>query len=218
MEKCDLKQFEKIKELMGDLEEDELMALSDNMLDNDPTVDEANRFISACQEGMDIIGERFQSGEYFVGDLIYAGELLMDILNKFKPVIGSEEAKSAGTILLGTVKGDLHDIGKNIFGSMSEAAGFKVVDIGVDQTIESFTEKIKEIKPDIVGLSGVLTLAIDSMKETIAGFSEAGVREDIKVIIGGVPVSKDVCEHVGADAFTTNAAEGVNICKDFMGI
>jgi methanogenic corrinoid protein MtbC1 len=218
MEKFDLKQYEKIKELMGDLEEDELMGRVDNLLEQNTTTDEANSFISACQEGMDIIGERFQSGEYFVGDLIYAGELLMDILSKFKPVIGSEETEAVGTILLGTVKGDLHDIGKNIFRSMSEAAGFKIVDIGVDQSIDSFTEKIKEVKPDIVGLSGVLTLAIESMKDTINGFKEAGLRDDIKIIVGGAPVSRTVCEYVGADAFTTNAAEGVNICKKFMGV
>lgn len=119
-----------------------------------------------------------------------------------------------GTILLGTVHGDLHDIGKNIFKSMSEAAGFEVVDIGIDVKIEEFVAKAKEIKPQIIGMSGVLTLAIDSMKETVDALKVEGI--DAKIVIGGNPVTKETCAFVGADAFTTNAAEGVKICQEWL--
>lgn len=208
--------WEELTEKMGDLEEDEIMEIIDNFIESSPTAEEGQEVISACQQGMNIIGKRFEEGEYFVGDLIFAGELLTDAINKLKPIIGSQSEGSAGTILLGTVQGDLHDIGKNIFKSMTEAAGFKVVDIGIDQPVSAFVEKAKEVKPDVIGMSGVLTLALDSMKDTVDGLKEAGLRDDIKIIIGGNPVSKESCELIGADAFTTNAAEGVKICKEWV--
>jgi len=128
--------------------------------------------------------------------------------------LGSGAAVQIGTILLGTVQGDLHDIGKNIFRSMSEATGFEVVDLGIDVKVDAFVKKALEIKPQIVGMSGVLTLAVNSMKETVAALKAAGV--NAKVIIGGNPVTQKVSEFVGADAFTTNAAEGVKICQSWM--
>ena len=112
--------------------------------------------------------------------------------------------------------GDLHDIGKNIFRSMAEAAGFEVHDIGIDQPAEAFVNKVKEVNPEIVGMSGVLTLALESMKDTVDAFKAAGIRDNIKVIIGGNPVTKEACEQIGADAFTTNAAEGVKICQSWV--
>jgi methanogenic corrinoid protein MtbC1 len=112
------------------------------------------------------------------------------------------------------VHGDLHDIGKNIFKSMSEAAGFKVVDIGIDVEVDTFVEKAKEVNPQIIGMSGVLTLAIDSMKDTVDALKAAGV--SAKIIIGGNPVTKEASEFVGSDAFTTNAAEGVKICQAWV--
>ncbi len=133
-----------------------------------------------------------------------------------KPVLGSGSDAKVGTILVGTVSGDLHDIGKNIFKSMSEAAGFEVYDLGVDQLASTFVEKVKELKPDIVGLSGILTLALDSMKVTVDSLKEAGLRDSVKIIIGGNPVNRETCLKIGADTFTTNAAEGVKICQGWV--
>ncbi|NLM53010.1 MAG: cobalamin-binding protein, partial [Firmicutes bacterium] len=118
--------------------------------------------------------------------------------------------------VLGTVHGDLHDIGKNIFRSMAEAAGFEVHDIGIDQPPSAFVDKVKEVNPDIVGMSGVLTLALESMKNTVDALKEAGIRDRVKIIIGGNPVTKEACVQIGADAFTTNAAEGVKICQRWV--
>ena len=137
----------------------------------------------------------------------------IDIL---KPVLKGAETEKAGKIVLGTVKGDLHDIGKNIFKNMAEIAGFEVYDIGIDQPASAFVEKIKEVNPDIIGMSGVLTLALDSMKDTVEAIKSAGLRDNVKVIIGGNPVTKEACEAIQADAFTTNAAEGVKICKEWV--
>lgn len=199
---------------MSDLEDEEVMNILEKFIKTNPSADEGKEVIAACQQGMGIVGKRFEEGEYFVGDLIFSGELITDVVNKLKPIIGGDPNVNAGTILLATVKGDLHDIGKNIFKSLSEAAGFKVVDLGIDQSANDFVEKAKELKPDIIGMSGVLTLAIDSMKDTVIALKAAGI--GAKVIIGGNPVTKETCEFVGADAFTTNAAEGVKICQGWV--
>jgi methanogenic corrinoid protein MtbC1 len=208
--------LKKITELIGNLEEEEVLDILNEFVASNPSEEDAQKVVSACQEGMAVVGELFESGEYFVGDLIFAGELLSEAIDALKPVIGSGSSAKIGKIVIGTVHGDLHDIGKNIFKSMSEAAGFEVIDLGIDQPVGAFIDKVKEVSPEIVGLSGVLTLALEAMKDTVDGLSEAGLRDSVKVIIGGNPVTKEACEHIGADAFTTNAAEGVKICQRWM--
>lgn len=203
-----------LTQAVGDLEEELVMELLNDFVQTNPTEPEAQEAIAACQAGMAIVGDLFEKGEYFVGDLIFAGELLTESINLLKPVLGSGETAIAGTLVLGTVHGDLHDIGKNIFKSMSEAAGFVVVDLGIDVAPEVFVQTAKENKGCIIGMSGVLTLAIDSMKETVEALKAAGV--DSKIIIGGNPVTKESCEYVGADQYTTNAAEGVKICQGWV--
>lgn len=211
-----LTDWKHLTEAVGELDEEKVLEILEKFVAESPTENEGQRAIAACQQGMEIVGKYFESGEYFVGDLIFAGELLSQSIEVLKPVIGSSTNKKVGKIVLGTVHGDLHDIGKNIFRSMSEAAGFEVHDLGIDQPKENFINKVKEIKPDIVGMSGVLTLAIEAMKETVEGLKEAGLRDDVKIIIGGNPVTQEVCDHVGADSFTTNAAEGVKTCQGWV--
>lgn len=203
-----------LTQTLGELEEDDVLDMLKEFVATNPSEEEALEAVAACQAGMATVGELFESGDYFVGDLIFAGELLTEAINVLKPALGGSGSANAGTILLGTVHGDLHDIGKNIFKSMSEAAGFEVVDIGIDVEIDTFVAKAKEVNPQIIGMSGVLTLAIDSMKETVEAIKAAGV--PAKIIIGGNPVTKEACEFVGSDAFTTNAAEGVKICQAWV--
>jgi dimethylamine corrinoid protein len=205
-----------LKQAVGDLDEEMVLDMLNEFLKTNPSEEEAQRVVNACQQGMGIVGDLFDRGEYFVGDLIFAGEVLTSAIDVLKPVIGSSESEKVGTIVLGTVEGDLHDIGKNIFKSMAEAAGFEVHDLGIDVGVDTFVEKVRELKPQIVGMSGVLTLAIDAMKYTIDALKEAGLKEDVKVIIGGNPVTKEACDLVGADAFTTNAAEGIKICQGWV--
>ena len=203
-----------LTQVLGDLDDEQVMEMLKDFAATNPTEAEALEAVAACQGGMAIVGELFEKGEYFVGDLIFAGELLTGAINILKPALGGSGSANVGTILLGTVHGDLHDIGKNIFKSMAEAAGFEVVDLGIDVDVEEFVKQAQEVKPQIIGMSGVLTLAIDSMKETIDALRVAGV--DSKIVIGGNPVTKEACEFVGADAFTTNAAEGVKICQGWV--
>lgn len=205
-----------LTEAVGELEEDQVMEILQEFISSNPTEEQAQEAIAACQSGMEIVGSRYESGEYFVGDLIFSGELLSESIQMLKPIISSTSDKKIGSIVLGTVKGDLHDIGKNIFRTLAEASGFLVHDLGIDQSADAFLEKAKELAPDIIGMSGVLTLAIDTMKDVVDVFKEAGLRDNVKIIIGGNPVTKEACEYVNADAYTTNAAEGVKICQRWV--
>ncbi|HHV65304.1 MAG TPA: cobalamin-binding protein [Peptococcaceae bacterium] len=208
--------LEALTAAVGDLNEDELLRMLNEFVATNPSPEEAQAVVTACQRGMAIVGDLFENGEYFVGDLIFAGELLTQSIDILKPVIGSSNSTTIGKIVLGTVEGDLHDIGKNIFRSMAEAAGFIVYDLGIDVKPQAFVEKVQEVQPDIVGMSGVLTLALESMKNTVEALKKAELKKDVKIIIGGNPVTSDFAQMIGADAATNNAAEGVKICQNWV--
>jgi methanogenic corrinoid protein MtbC1 len=207
---------EALKQALGDLEEEDVRSLLDEFLAGDPSVEEANQIVEACQKGMEIVGDHFEEGTYFVGDLMYAAQILTGSLDRIKPIMDANINKTVkGIIVLGTVSGDIHDIGKNIFKALAEAAGFTVVDIGIDQPASAFIDAIKVTGAKIVGLSGVLTLSIASMKEVIEGLKTAGFRSSVKVVIGGNAVSAEACEFVGADFWSKNAAASVKKCLEY---
>ncbi|GBF32595.1 methyltransferase corrinoid protein [Desulfocucumis palustris] len=208
--------MQELTKAVGDLDEKKVLGLLNEFVASNPSPQDTAMVVSACQQGMAIVGDLFDAKEYFVGDLIFAGELLTSAIDILKPVMGGENTAKIGKMVLATVQGDLHDIGKNIFKSMSEAAGFEVYDLGIDAPASAFVEKVKEVNPEIVGMSGVLTLALDSMKNTVEALKEAGLRDGVKLIIGGNPVTEEACNMIGADAFTTNAAEGVKICQGWV--
>lgn len=205
-----------LTQALGDLDGEAMEKMLNEFVASNPGEAEVNSVVEACQQGMAIVGDLFGKKEYFVGDLIYAGELLNNALGILKPVIGEASSEKIGIMVLGTVEGDLHDIGKNIFKGMMEAAGFEVYDLGIDIPAGVFVEKVKELKPQIVGMSGLLTLTLGAMKATVDALTAAGVRDGIKIILGGSPVTDDACRHIGADAFTVNAAEGVKICQEWV--
>ena len=202
--------FENLAVAMGELDEDtvkELLAQVDS-------VDAANSAMEACQKGMDTVGKLFEEGEYFVGDLIYAGELMTDAVEVLKPYLaGAESTGSKHKMILCTVKDDLHDIGKNIVRSMLEANGFDVLDLGIDCPPSRVVETAKAEGIKIVALSGVLTLALDSMKATVEAIKAAGL--DCKVIIGGAPVSAEACRNIGADEWAHSPQKTVSVCKEW---
>jgi len=206
-----------VKQALGDLEEDKVEELLDKFISGSPSAEETHLIVKACQHGMEIVGDRFETGEYFVGDLMYAAQILTSSLEKLKPLMGAGSgAVAKGMIVLGTVAGDIHDIGKNIYKTLAEAAGFTVVDIGIDMPAASFVEAVRANDPDIVGFSGVLTLSIRSMKETVEALEEAGLRDGVKVMIGGNAVSAETCNHVGADYWSKNAAAAVKKSLEFV--
>ena len=200
-----------IIDAMADLEEDELYDYMNEIMDNDGEgVQEA---LEACQECMKIVGDRFEEGEYFVGDLIYAGEILTEATNIIKPALTGDGQEKYGKMILCTVKNDLHDIGKNIVRAMLEAGGFEVMDLGIDVDPQTIVDTAKNEGIKIIALSGVLTLAVDSMKDTIEAFKAAGMRDDVKIIVGGAPVTETVCASVGADEWALSPQKTVSVCQ-----
>ena len=202
--------FENLAVAMGELDEDTVKEI----LEAVDSVEAANGAMEACQKGMDTVGKLFEEGEYFVGDLIYAGELMTDAVEVLKPYLaGAESAGSKTKMILCTVKDDLHDIGKNIVRSMLEANGFDVLDLGIDCPAEKIVETARAEGIKIVALSGVLTLALDSMKATVDAIKAAGL--DCKIIIGGAPVSAEACKNIGADEWAHSPQKTVATCKSW---
>lgn len=177
--------FEEIKNAMAELEEDTLMEAMNAIIDANG--EGAGDAVQAMKDGVQEVGVRFENGEYFVSDLIYAGEIMTGAMNILKPALGGEGGEKAGRMILCTVKDDLHDIGKNIVRAMLSAAGFEVLDLGYDTPAEKIVETAKSENIRIIALSGVLTLALDSMKAVVKAFEAAGLRDAVKIIIGGAP-------------------------------
>jgi dimethylamine corrinoid protein len=175
--------------------------------------------LATCQQALKVVGERYERQEYYISGLIMAGELFKEVLQLVRPE-GAEDVvrETAGTIVLGTVAKDIHDIGKNLFGSALVGFGFKVIDLGVDVPPERFLVEVKRTRPDVVGLSGLIMAAFDSMRQTVTLLrsqeSELGYRPP--VILGGAIIDGRVCEHVGADSWSTDAMEGVRICQHLI--
>lgn len=200
---------------VAEMQEEEAVKLAREMLDSgyDPI-----KLLGHCREAMEIVGKRYEQGEYFLPELMLAGEMLKAIGEMAKPLIkqGALSEKAAGTVIIGTVQGDLHDIGKNIVTFMLEINGFRVIDLGIDVPSANFVESIREHNPQVVGLSGFLTLAFDAMKKTVEAIKTAGLRDNIKIMIGGGQVDGTVKTYTGADAFGLNAMDAVSLCKQWV--
>jgi methanogenic corrinoid protein MtbC1 len=202
-----------LAEALADLDETKTLQLVDQIITESPEV--ASEAIAAIQSGMAEVGERFQSGEYFLAEMIFAAEIVKEVMPRLTEILKSGTHKNLGRILIGTVKGDIHDIGKNLVGVILTAAGFEVIDLGADVSPKRFVAAIEEHDPLIVGLSGLLTLSIDPMKDTVDALVEAGIRDQVKVIIGGNPITEHIHQIVGSDGWTNNAAQGVAMCVEW---
>ncbi|MEM2440538.1 MAG: corrinoid protein [Candidatus Bathyarchaeia archaeon] len=180
--------------------------------------------IEAIEEGLAkgvrIVGERFGAGEAFLAELVIAAEAMKQALKVLEPAIlkSAKEKKTLGKVLIGTVEGDIHDIGKNIVSTLLMVAGFEVIDIGVDVSAEKFIEKVKEVKPDIVGMSALMTTTMVKMVDVIEALKREGLREKVKIIIGGAPTSKKWADEIGADGHGADAMEAVKIAKKLVGV
>lgn len=176
-----------------------------------------NRLINdALISAMDIVGKRFSDGEIYVPEMLVSAKTMKLGLNIIKPLLKSGETENRGTIVLGTVKGDLHDIGKNLVTMMMEGAGFKIIDLGVDVKIENLVETLKKEKADILGLSALLTTTMPEMQNVIAVLKEAGLRKHVKVIVGGAPIDQVFADKIGADGYGKDAAAAVQLTRELM--
>jgi methylmalonyl-CoA mutase cobalamin-binding domain/chain len=174
--------------------------------------------LGSCSRAMEEVGQRFEKGIYFLPHLMMAGEMLKQISDIIKPLIQEQKTgDQGGKVLIGTVEGDIHDIGKNIVVFLLEANGFQVRDIGINQKPAKFVEAIKEFQPKVVGMSGLLTLAFDSMKKTVQAIEEAGLRKAVRIVIGGGVVTEKIKDYSGADAYAPDAMAGVRLCKQWIG-
>jgi len=197
---------------LAELNEQESARLVKERLD---AGDDPMTILDDLRRGMDIVGERYKAGDYFLSELIVSGEIFKDSMKLVEPHLKADATASATKIVLGTVKGDIHNIGKDIVAVLLKGAGFEVYDLGIDVPPQAFVDKLKETGAPILGMSGLLTPSFDSMKETIEAIKEAGLRDKVKVVIGGGVVTELVQRHTGADAFTDDGLEGVEICRRF---
>jgi 5-methyltetrahydrofolate--homocysteine methyltransferase len=207
--------YEKLVEAIVKMDEDEAMRAAKELLDKG---DDPLKILEQCRKAVEIVGAQFEKGECFLPELMMAGHMLGEISNLVKPVMSKGfEVKRIGKVLMGTVEGDVHDIGKNIVTFLLDANGFEVMDIGIDVPPQKFVEAIKSFGPQVVGLSGLLTIAYDSMKKTVDAVNEAGLRDKVKIMIGGGQMSDKVKEYAGADAYAKDAMAGVVLAKQWIG-
>lgn len=164
------------------------------------------------------VGRLFEANEYYVPEMLIAARAMKAGLAILRPQLVEEEVKPLGRVALGTVKGDLHDIGKNLVGIMIEGAGFEIIDLGVDVSPEAFVDAVRDQDVDLVGLSALLTTTMPSMKTTIEAFEEAGLRDQVKIIVGGAPVTQRYADEIGADGYGRDAAAAANLAKQLLGV
>lgn len=167
-------------------------------------------------EGMNIVAPKFKAGEMFVPEVMMAAKSMHTGLELVKPLIADADVPSKGTFLVGTVKGDLHDIGKNLLVMILQSAGFNVIDLGVDVPVEKFVEAVKEYNPQFLGLSALLTTTMPLMKETIDALKEAGLRDNVKVLVGGAPVTQSFADEIGADGYAIDAMVAKEMCENLL--
>jgi 5-methyltetrahydrofolate--homocysteine methyltransferase len=201
--------------MIADLHEDEAIRIVEERLRSG---EDAFKLLADSRRAMEIVGERFENKEYFIPDLVYSGEILQSIAEIIKPQLTiSTEYDRLGKVIIGTVAGDIHDIGKNIVTFMLDINGFEVYDLGIDVPARKFVEKAEETQTIIIGLSGLLTLAFDSMKETISVIKQANLSDSLRIMIGGGQIDDEVRQYTGADAFGTDAMSAVSLAKEWTG-
>jgi methanogenic corrinoid protein MtbC1 len=206
---------ETLVNLMADLMEDETLAMVRDLVKSgySPTA-----ILDDAGAAMALVGKRFETSEYFIPDLMMAGEILKGISETVKPLMEKGEATAKkGKVLIGTVAGDIHDIGTDIVTFMLDVSGYEVLNIGIDVPVHVFVERIKEFQPKVVGLSGFLTLAFDSMKKTVEAIEAEGLRTDLKIMIGGGQIDEEVMRYVKADAYGKDAVAAVTLCNQWIG-
>jgi 5-methyltetrahydrofolate--homocysteine methyltransferase len=208
----------KLVDAMVNMQEQKALEIAKEMITGgeDPL-----KILKSCSEAMETVGKLFETGEYFLPQLILAGEMLKQISEMLKPELKNKRAsvtsKPLGKVLIGTVKGDIHDIGKDIVTFMLEVNGFNVLDLGIDVPASKFVDAIKDFQPQVVGMSCLLTLAFESMKETVEVIEKAGLRPEVKIMVGGGQVSAMVRDYANADAYGEDAIAAVRLAKNWTG-
>ena len=205
--------FSEIKSALVEFEVDLLKVKTQEAIDQGVIAEDIIRVLS---EGMDIVGEKYQSGEYFVTSLIIAGETMKEALEVLKPYLSGKEDTKRGKIVVATVAGDIHDIGKNIFTTLMDTAGFEVIDLGVDVSAEAIVTAVREHSPEILGLSALLTTNLEQFPLIVEMLEKERLKSRVKIVVGGATVTEEFAKGAGVDALAKSAVEGVNICKAWV--
>ena len=203
----------KISESLISGKADELKKQIEEALSND--VDPSAILNQGLLPGMDAVGQKWKAGDMFMPEVLRSAKAMSSAMDDLRPKLKDDDLGNAGTMVIGTVAGDLHDIGKDLAGMMFEGAGYKVINIGIDQPNESFVEAVKEHKPNLLGMSALLTTTMPRMGEVINSLKEAGIRDQVTVIIGGAPVTEEFASEIGADLYAPNAGTAVEITKEY---
>ena len=206
--------FEQMTEALIKGDMDDLLRLVKEALDKGAKADEILN--NALISGMDVVGERMESGDMFIPEVLRSAKCMAGAVDVIKPLLGSDSITSAGKIVIGTVKGDLHDIGKNLVKMMLESAGFEVIDMGVDIAPEAFVRMVREKDAQMLALSALLTTTMPMMKKTIDALVESGLRNQVKVIVGGAPVTKQFADEIGADGYASDAGSANRLAKALL--
>jgi len=206
--------FEDIKNTVINGKHKDIEALVEKAIQSESNLDDLIN--DALIGAMDVVGDRFGKSEIFVPEMLVAAMTMKKGLDIIKPLLKDQEEQSKGKVVLCTVKGDLHDIGKNLVGMMLEGAGFEVIDMGVDVTVENVVDKVGEIQPQVLGLSALMTTTMPEMENVIKVLQARGMRASVKVMVGGAPLSAGFAEEIGADAFGQDAAEAVTLARSFI--
>jgi methanogenic corrinoid protein MtbC1 len=202
--------------LVADLEEEAVLQLVRQRME---AGDDPMQIIDECNEGMREVGQRYEQGEYFVAGLIMSGEIFREVVELVQPLlVRRADSRTSGRVLVGTVAGDIHDIGKNMFGMLLSCYGFEVIDLGVDVPPGVFAAKAIQVRPDIVGLSGLITAAFETMKETVTELRLSAKEHGLSfpIIIGGGMIDDQICQYVGADYWMSDAMAGVRLCEELL--
>ncbi|HCY85849.1 MAG TPA: cobalamin-binding protein [Desulfobacteraceae bacterium] len=203
--------FNKISQAIVDSDPGQAISLVETAMGNDtPAVDILNKGLLA---GMEIVGEKMESEEMFIPEVLMSANAMSQCVDVLKPHLSEEDTGQTKKVVIGTVQGDLHDIGKNLVSMLMESAGMEIYDLGVDVPPDAFVEKISEIKPEIVGISALLTTTMPAMQQTVEAISEAGLREQVKIMVGGAPVTQGFCDEIGADVFAPDANAAAKMAK-----
>jgi len=206
--------LEKISKAIVEFDIDNIKALINQALD--AGISALDIVTKGMAKGMEIVGRKYEEKEYFLAELIMAGEVMKTGMEVLEPHLKATPIGKRGVVVVGTVKGDLHDIGKNIVITLLRSSGFEVHDLGVDVDAEKFVEKVKETNADILALSALLTTTMVEMENVIKALKEAGIRDRVKVIIGGAPITEEFASKIGADAFAVDAVQGLQKCKEMI--
>ncbi|MGD2012290.1 MAG: corrinoid protein [Desulfobacterales bacterium] len=212
-----------MSELLGKMAESLIAGKVDDVTDLtqqalDANVSSKDILEKGLLAGMEVVGKRFKANEMFIPEVLRCAKCMHGAMEILRPLLAETGVETAGTFVIGTVKGDLHDIGKNLVGMMFEGAGFKVIDLGIDLDPAKFVEAIKEHNANLFGMSALLTTTMPKMGETINAIKEAGLRDQVKIMIGGAPVTGEFAKEIGADAYASNAASAVDKGKELLGL